>query len=402
MYDRGAPPLFEKYGGGQWPSVVLPGAMNETLTFGGWGYGKIIVDERGIVRSTYDFRFEPIVNRMFLLEYSEASSQAESEKLGQYWYNGKSWRHYEDPTLSADAAATMVQRTLDRFSQAFVVIDGQKQAIEYLREEAHERGKLYEIGFGQGRSIRVLFSSHQLVEGDSVARAKLFQHAEAGSTKATLAGIGDMAVKYSNDGTIEFEGTVSPRNEPEESIRVTVRVNESAINLGTTKIVIEGEQATLSGGIGVSTYQQIRNLIHQHPNVKTLNLGDVEGRVNDELTRHMGRLLRQAQISTHIASNRRVTSGGADLFFAGVNRTIAEGGLLGTKSWSDGGFRGEEFPDDHPAHRSPQAYWQEMLGESAGRSFYAHVLESVSEQRPSFFKPTDCEKWGLVTQKDNL
>jgi len=43
--------LFEELGGGDWPSVVLPGGFDDALHFGDFGYGKIVVDAKGIVRA---------------------------------------------------------------------------------------------------------------------------------------------------------------------------------------------------------------------------------------------------------------------------------------------------------------------------------------------------------------
>lgn len=50
-YKFRASRVFDKYGGAQWPSVVLPRGFNDALRFGDFGYGKVIVDEEGIVRA---------------------------------------------------------------------------------------------------------------------------------------------------------------------------------------------------------------------------------------------------------------------------------------------------------------------------------------------------------------
>lgn len=50
-YDSQAPRLFETYGGGNWPQVMLPGGFNGALTIGDYGFGSVIVDPTGIVRA---------------------------------------------------------------------------------------------------------------------------------------------------------------------------------------------------------------------------------------------------------------------------------------------------------------------------------------------------------------
>jgi len=65
LYDSQAPGLFEKYGGGEWPSIILPGGFEGALRFGDFGYGKIIVDAEGIVRSIGEYKMKPTLEKIF-------------------------------------------------------------------------------------------------------------------------------------------------------------------------------------------------------------------------------------------------------------------------------------------------------------------------------------------------
>ncbi len=51
FYDSNAPRLFETYGGGDWPQVMIPGGFEGALTIGDYGFGSVVVDEKGIVRA---------------------------------------------------------------------------------------------------------------------------------------------------------------------------------------------------------------------------------------------------------------------------------------------------------------------------------------------------------------
>ena len=64
-YDAQTPALFERYGGGDWPSVVLPNGMEGAMRFGDFGYGKIIVDAQGIVRSINEHKMKPTLEKIF-------------------------------------------------------------------------------------------------------------------------------------------------------------------------------------------------------------------------------------------------------------------------------------------------------------------------------------------------
>lgn len=65
LYDARAPGLFKKYGGAEWPSIVLPGGFEGALQFGDFGYGKIIVDADGIVRSIGEYKMKPTLKTLF-------------------------------------------------------------------------------------------------------------------------------------------------------------------------------------------------------------------------------------------------------------------------------------------------------------------------------------------------
>lgn len=51
MYQSQAPRLFETYGGGNWPQVMIPGGFNGALILGDYGFGSTVVDADGIVRA---------------------------------------------------------------------------------------------------------------------------------------------------------------------------------------------------------------------------------------------------------------------------------------------------------------------------------------------------------------
>ena len=64
LYDARAPQLFEKYGGGDWPSVLI-GGFAEAMRFGDFGYGKVIVDKKGIVRAINPVDLEASLESIF-------------------------------------------------------------------------------------------------------------------------------------------------------------------------------------------------------------------------------------------------------------------------------------------------------------------------------------------------
>ena len=65
FYDSKAPGLFKKHGGSEWPSIILNGGFSGALKFGDFGYGVVIVDAEGIVRSIAPHDLEKAVEKVF-------------------------------------------------------------------------------------------------------------------------------------------------------------------------------------------------------------------------------------------------------------------------------------------------------------------------------------------------
>jgi thiol-disulfide isomerase/thioredoxin len=66
FYDSLAPRLFQTYGGGDWPQIMLPGGFDGALTFGDYGFGSVVVDEKGIVRAVgaLGFNIEALIDQV--------------------------------------------------------------------------------------------------------------------------------------------------------------------------------------------------------------------------------------------------------------------------------------------------------------------------------------------------
>lgn len=65
LYDSRADSLFEKYGGGDWPSAILVNGFDGALKFGDFGYGVVIVDAKGIVRKVNPMDLQLAVDEVF-------------------------------------------------------------------------------------------------------------------------------------------------------------------------------------------------------------------------------------------------------------------------------------------------------------------------------------------------
>lgn len=311
MYDQRSPRLFAKYGGGEWPSVVLPNAMEDTLRFGGFGYGKIIVDEQGMVRSLYDHKIQETLDEMFLLGTLPAKTKVEADALGGYWYRNKCWRTFNDEGIASQDIDRVVRQQLSQFKKAQVELDEQTYGVEHVFAEENKKGFLMRVVFNDGEEIKIVCRPAN-IQGDKYtgsAKCYLRNPSEPGNSTVKYAARGNLAVQFFKTGALKVSGTLRRRGGEREELQVNINCDESSFQIGSSVLEIDGEQAVLSGVLGTMTYDQISNLIEQHPEVKTLTLTNIEGSVNDEAVRHTGRILRAAGLNTRLFSDSEIVAG---------------------------------------------------------------------------------------------
>jgi len=175
-----------------------------------------------------------------------------------------------------------------------------------------------------------------------------------------------------------------------KTTHVELYLTESMFSAGTSQLTIKGDKAyinteykvnaytTLNGGLGVRAYNQIFDVIHQHPEVKILVEEQVSGSIHDAINMQTGRLVRKARLATHISKNSDIASGGVDLFCAGVKRTMEDGAKVGVHSWSDGeGIEAGNLSEDNPLHKDQINYFTEMLGSPIGEEFYFYTIHAA-------------------------
>jgi hypothetical protein len=139
---------------------------------------------------------------------------------------------------------------------------------------------------------------------------------------------------------------------------------------------VEGDRAYMNGTINTGTPEQVATLLAENPGLSVIEMEMVPGSVDDEACLAAGRLVREHGLSTHLAADGEIASGGVDFFLAGVERTIEDGGMVGVHSWSQlGGPDGEELPRDDSEHQPYLDYFLEM---SISEDFYWFTLEAAS------------------------
>ncbi len=185
-----------------------------------------------------------------------------------------------------------------------------------------------------------------------------------------------------------------------EPVELEVSFDVGFVGGGSSTIDVVGNHALIRGVLGTSTYVQLRDTIRDHPEVDTLVMVNVEGSENDEINVHSARLIREAGWTTWVPANGDISSGGVDMFVAGVRRVIEPSGWVGVHSWGtpDGDVTAIDLPADHPAHRSQLEYFSVMLGDEAGPRFYWYTLEAAPFDAIHRMGDEEIASYGLVTE----
>lgn len=170
------------------------------------------------------------------------------------------------------------------------------------------------------------------------------------------------------------------------------------IGSGSSQIEFSGSEATIGGVLGSLTFLQVQRLQAEHPEIDRLILQDVPGSINDEVNVETGRLVRNGGWSTHIPADSEVASGGVDLFCAGVERTLEDGGQLGVHSWANGEQEGADLPVDSPEHTFFIEYLDEMLGSPRGETFYFFTLQAAPAGDIHWMTADEIEQYELLTR----
>ncbi|WP_305856456.1 hypothetical protein [Balneatrix alpica] len=161
-----------------------------------------------------------------------------------------------------------------------------------------------------------------------------------------------------------------------------------------TRAEVVGERLYLLGEFNSQSYQQVVEVLEQHPQVKTLVLTANPGSLDDETTFKLGREIRRRGLDTHLLNTSVIASGAVDLFLAGNRRTLEKGARLGVHSWSDGSKDGRDYPRESEEHRLNADYIQAMLG---SEEFYWFTLQAAPADGLHWMSYSEVERMQLLT-----
>lgn len=351
--------------------------------------------------------------QQLLKTYPVPSEEACNAKDG-YWYNGKCWAHFNkiNPHISEAMIDSVAEAQFKQINNCPITINDKAYPINFFMPEMSDDGFMFATSCQTDAGPKTLILLTPSLKAPYPKKVKgqgLFLNGSAleimGENTSSddipkyLEAEGEMDIDISDfeEGIIRVNGTLKG-SKSDSSIQISYATHEALGGAGDSKIDIQNNEAILNGTLGTVTYIQIKNLIKDHPNIKTLVLDQVPGSINDAINMHTGRLVREHGFTTKVLATSDIASGGVDLFCAGVKRIVHQGAKIGIHSWGAMSFTATDLPQDHPGHKAQIDYFTMCLGKKKGKAFYFRTLEAAPFDDIHYMSDSAIQTWTVSTK----
>jgi hypothetical protein len=162
--------------------------------------------------------------------------------------------------------------------------------------------------------------------------------------------------------------------------------------------VMNDQTVNMRGTIDSATPAIFRRMMAAYPNIRTIEMIDCPGSVDDDANLALSRMVRRAGINTHVPANGSIRSGGVEFFLAGVKRSIEPGAELGVHSWEDeNGREATEYAANDPVHSAYINFYIEMgLNQASARAFYDFTNKAAPASGVYYMKPKELAQFQLL------
>ncbi len=338
------------------------------------------------------------------LFYPSVQSQDKCDcKKDGYWYKSKCWKDFEDEAISINDIDSVVQAEMIQAEAALITINNQKYPIDIFFPIPQDDVFIVLLEYTDVNGRKSMISEIPLksMRKENVSTGVIVLNGGVmnGKVDSIPFGTGSVEFVFLEDEDKVIANGVFTESSTNDSIAFSYIGTGSLSGLGDSKLEIIGNEAYLSGDLGTKTYAQIKDLIENHPNVKTIVLTSISGSVNDAVNMHTGRLVHEAKLNTKVLADSEIASGAVDLFCAGENRIVEQGAQIGIHSWCCvNDLTAIELPKDHPAHKDQLNYFTLIMGAVNGPAFYYHTLSAAPFDGVHWMSDEDIKSWKVSTQ----
>ncbi|OYW16257.1 MAG: hypothetical protein B7Z39_01910 [Novosphingobium sp. 12-64-8] len=161
--------------------------------------------------------------------------------------------------------------------------------------------------------------------------------------------------------------------------------------------VIDGTRAALVAETDSLSPADFAAMLRAYPGIRTLELVDCPGTVDDTANLRLGRMIRAAGIATDVPPGGSVRSGAVELFLAGARRSAAPDAEFAVHAWLDeDGRQPQDFAHDAPVNRAYIGYYREMgMAPAQAVAFYA-LTNSVPNRQVLWLHTPDVARYAAL------
>jgi hypothetical protein len=340
------------------------------------------------------------------LEYKKTNSVEQCESKGGYWYNSRCWKEFKDEGISKLKIDSTVVAQIKQIDSTYIEIDKNKEPIIGFLPMEEGRYMLLITVYGLKNNFKTLIlpiKKKKLKNTDKEIEcyALLFNGSaldDEMDEEPSFFGHAKVNIIDLENAVVQIDGVL--KNE-DKSITKNFKFtsNNSIVGAGNSILEIKDNEAYLSGTLGTITYHQIKDLIKNHPEIKTIVMTNISGSINDAVNMHTGRLIHENGFTTKVLSDSDIASGGVDLFCAGTKRIVEKGAKIGIHSWCCvNDMKANKLPKEHPAHKYQIEYFTMAMGKGKGPDFYFHTLEVADFDDIHYMSNDEIKKWGVATE----
>lgn len=177
-----------------------------------------------------------------------------------------------------------------------------------------------------------------------------------------------------------------------------VAAKPAAIPQGIAKFgpfrVLDAAHAALVDVTDTPSPAQFAAMLAAFPNIRTLELVECPGTLDDRANLKVGRMIRKKGIATHVPAGGSVRSGGVELFLAGARRMAEPGAEFAVHSWEDeNGRQAKDFAANAPENRLYITYYVEMgMTPIEARAFY-DMTNAVPNEDARWMDSAQMAQW---------
>ena len=238
--------------------------------------------KKSILTITVSFLLFSCSQKMY---YTSVHSEEKcNNKSNGFWYKEQCWKNFENEGISSNEIDSIVTQQIEIIDQSKIKLNNEFYPINQFFPYPEGKDLLLITLYTKKEQAYTLLG----IGKKSMLRKKHFETPvilfdkdilsyESDNIKPVAKGKANYS---SSNDEMEIEGYIIEENTT-DTVSFQFTGNEALSGAGTSKIEIKNNEAYLSGDLGTITYQQIKDLIENHPLIKTLVLTHISGSVND-------------------------------------------------------------------------------------------------------------------------